>query len=70
MEGAKFYRVLDGGIPRQDSDCEILADVFDPSALANRPEPERDGFIEAFSADFGAVLDAFSIADCDAAGAD
>jgi hypothetical protein len=68
VECAEFHRVLDGRVSGQDSDCEILADVLNPTALADRPEPEHDGFIEASGSDFGAVLDSFGIADADAAG--
>src|SRR5690242_9175825 len=66
----EFYRVLDRRISRQDANCEILADVFDPTALSDRPEPERNRFIKAFGADLGAVLDSFGITDGDAAGQD
>ena len=54
-------------IPRQDANREILADILDPTALTDCTEPERYRFVEAFSGDFGAVLDPFSIADGDAA---
>jgi hypothetical protein len=54
-------------VSRQDSNCEVWADIFDPTALANRTEPESDRFIEGFGCDFGAVLDSFGIADGDAA---
>jgi hypothetical protein len=67
MKRTEFHSVLDRRVPRQDANCEVLADIFDPSTLADRPQPERDGFIEAFGADFGAVLDSFGIADADAA---
>jgi hypothetical protein len=70
MERTEFHGVLDRRISRQHADCEVLANVFDPTALANRTEPQGDGFIEAFGADFGAVLDSFQIVDRDAAGAD
>jgi len=64
----EFQSVLDRCISRQNSNREILADVLDPTALADRPEPERNGFVEAFSGYFGRVLDPFQIADGDAAG--
>jgi hypothetical protein len=70
MKRTEFNGVLDGSIPRQDANREILADVLDPTALADGPEHECDGFIEAFSRDFGAVLDSFGIADGDAARAE
>src|SRR5438445_2555737 len=70
MEGTEFHGVLDRRISRQDANREVLADVLNPSALADRPQPERDGFIEAFGADFGAVLDSFCIPDADAARTD
>jgi hypothetical protein len=69
-ECTEFHRVLDRRVPRQDTNREVLADIFNPTALPDRTHPERDGFIEAFGANFGAVLDAFSIADGDAAGTD
>src|SRR5260370_585358 len=67
MECTEFYCVLDGCISRQHADCKVLADVFNPTALANRTEPERDRFIEAFGSDFGTVIDSFSISDSYAA---
>jgi hypothetical protein len=67
MKGTEFYGVLDWGISRQYPDGEVLADVLDPDALADRPEPERDRFIEAFGSDSGRVLDSFGIANSDAA---
>ena len=70
MKCTEFHAVLNRRIPCQDSNCEILAYVLDPTALPDRPEPERDRFIEAFVSDFGAVLDSVSIADRDAAGTD
>ena len=68
MERPEFHGVLDRRIPRQDADCEVLADIFDPATLANRSQPECDRFVKAFGSDFGAVLDSFGIADGDAAG--
>jgi hypothetical protein len=70
MKRTEFDAVLDRRIPRQDANREILADVFDPTALPDGSQPERDGFIEAFGGDFCRVLDSFGIADGDAAGAD
>ena len=62
--------MLDRRISSQDANREILADVLRPTALADRSETERNGFIEAFGGDFGAVLDSFGIADGDAAVSD
>jgi len=62
--------VLDRRISGQDSDREVLADILYPTALADRSEPERDRFIEAFGGYFSRVLDPFGIADGDAAGTD
>lgn len=70
MECTEFHSVLDRCISRQDANREVLPDFFDPTALANRPEPERHGFVEAFCGDLSRVLDSFGIADRDAAGAD
>jgi hypothetical protein len=64
---AEFNAVLDGRISGQDADRKVLVDIFDPTALADRPQPERDGFIEAFGSHFSRVLDSFGIADGDAA---
>ncbi len=61
VECAEFHAVLDWRISRQDANREVLADVFDPITLANRPEAERHGFVEAFSSDLGCVLDPFPI---------
>jgi hypothetical protein len=38
--------MLDRRVSGQDSDREILADILDPTALADGPQPERDGFME------------------------
>jgi len=68
MESSELHRVLDGRIARQDPDRKVLADVLDPTALADRTKPERDCFVKAFGTDLGGVLDSFGIADRDAAG--
>ncbi len=68
MKCVEFHRVLDRRISRQYAIYEILADVFNPTALADRTERERNGFIETFSGYFGRVLDSFGIADGDTAG--
>ena len=70
FECPEFHAVLDRRIFRQDANREVLSDVLDPGALANRPQPERNGFVKAFSGNFGTVLDSFGIADANAAGAD
>jgi hypothetical protein len=70
MKRPEFHSVFDRGIAGQNSNREIPTYVFDPTALADRLEPQRDRFVEAFSSDFGAVLDPFGIADGDAAGTD
>src|SRR5579862_3628044 len=70
MERTELYRVFDRRISRQHSDRKVLADVFDPAALADRPQPKRDRFIEAFGRHFSRVLDSFGIPDGDAAGSD
>jgi hypothetical protein len=41
MECAELYRVLDGCVSGQDPNREILADILDPTALANRTEQTR-----------------------------
>ena len=66
----KFHSVLDRRIPRQDANREVLADVFDPAALADGLQPKRKRFVKRFGSDLGAVLNPFGIADRDAAGAD
>jgi hypothetical protein len=63
----EFHAVLDRRVPRQNADREVLADILDPRALADRPQPESDGFVEAFGGDFSAVLDSFGIVDTEAA---
>jgi hypothetical protein len=68
MKRSEFHSVLDWRISRQDSDREILTDILDPTALANRTQPERDGFVERFGSYLGGVLDAFGVPDGDAAG--
>ena len=68
MKFTEFYRVLDRRIPRQDSDRKVLADLLNPTALANRAEPESHSLVEGFRSDFGRVLDSLSIADRDATG--
>ena len=67
VKRTEFHGVLDRRISGQDFYREILPGIFDPTALANRLEPERDRFVEAFGANFGAVLDSFGIADGDPA---
>jgi hypothetical protein len=67
MKRAELHRVLDRRISRQHSDCKVLTDILDPTALPDRSEPERDRFIETFGGDLGAVLDSFGIADGNAA---
>jgi len=67
MKFAEFYGVLDRRISRQNSNCKVLADVLNPTALANRAQPERDRFIEASGRHFGRMLDPFKVADRDAA---
>lgn len=59
--------MLDRRISGQYPNREVLSDIFNPTALANRPQPERDRFIEAFGGYFSRVLDPFKIADSDAA---
>jgi hypothetical protein len=51
-ERTEFHRALDRRISCQDANREVLADILDPTALADRPEPQRDRFIEAFGGDF------------------
>jgi hypothetical protein len=58
-----FYR----RIPSQDTDREILADVLDPTALSDRPEPQRNRLIKAAGGNFRCVLDSFGIAEADGA---
>lgn len=70
MKRTEFHAVLDRRISCQNPDREVLADILDPSALADRTKPERNRFVETFGADFGAVLDSFRTADADAAGTD
>ena len=70
MECAELYAVLDRRVSGQDANREVLADVLNPAALANRTEPQGDCFVEAFGCDLGGVLDSLSIADRDAAGTD
>jgi hypothetical protein len=41
MECTEFYSVLHWRISGQDSDGEVLADVFNPTALPDRTEPEK-----------------------------
>ena len=67
MERPEFHGVLDRRIPRRNADCEVLADVFDPAALADGSESQCNRFVERFRCDFGAVLNTLSIADRDAA---
>jgi hypothetical protein len=67
MKRTEFHRVLDRRISRQHSNAEILADILGPTALADRSEPEGNGFIKTFGTDFGTVLNSFGIADRDAA---
>jgi hypothetical protein len=67
VECTKFYGVLDRRIPCQHSDRKVLADVLNPTALPDRPEPERNRFIEAFSRHLGTMLDSLGIADGNAA---
>jgi hypothetical protein len=67
MKRTEFHSVLDRRIPRQNANREIVADLRDPSALADRTESERDRFIEAFGGYLCRVLDSFGIADADAA---
>jgi hypothetical protein len=62
--------VLDRRISRQHANREVLADILDPTALADRPEPESHSFVKAFSGYLCRVLDSFKIADGDAAAAD
>ena len=62
--------MLDRRISGQHSDCEVLADLLDPTALQDRTEPERNRFIEALGGYLGCVLNSFGIADRDAAGTD
>jgi excisionase family DNA binding protein len=59
--------VLDGGVSYQDTDCEILRDAFDPTALSNRFQPKRNRFVEALGGNFCGVLDSFGVSDGDAA---
>ena len=63
MECTEFDRVLDRRISRQDSDCEVLADILDPTALSDRSQPECDRFIKALGGNFSSVLNSFSITD-------
>jgi hypothetical protein len=70
MECTEFHGVFDRRISGQDANGEVLADILDPTTLADRLEPKRDRFIEAFGSDFGAVFDSFCIADGDAAATD
>ena len=67
LERPEFYSVLHWRISGQNSDSEVLADVLNPTALTDGPEPERDRFIEAFGGNLCCVLDPFGIANGDAA---
>ena len=67
MESAEFHAVLDRRISSQDANREVLADIFDPTALANGADAERNRFVEGFGGHLCRVLDAFCIADGDAA---
>jgi hypothetical protein len=49
MECSEFYCVFDRRISRQNTDRKILPDIFCPTALPDRPQPERDRLIKAFS---------------------
>jgi hypothetical protein len=67
MKCKEFDGVLDGRISRQDADREVLADILYPAGLTDCPQPERNRFIEGFGSNFSSVLNAFEIADGDAA---
>jgi hypothetical protein len=68
MKRTEFHAVLDRRVSGQDSNGEVLADVLNPTALADRPQAKRDRFIEALGSNFSRVLDSFGIADSHAAG--
>lgn len=70
MKRTEFHTVLDRRVSRQDSDREVLADVFDPTALADRSEPKRNRFVKTFGSDFRRMLNSFRIADANAARSD
>ena len=52
--------MLDRRISRQDANCEVLADILDPAAVADGPQSERNRFIEAFGGYLGSMLDSFA----------
>jgi hypothetical protein len=45
----EFHCVLDWRVSGQHANREVLADVLDPIALADRPQAQRDRLIKAFS---------------------
>jgi hypothetical protein len=48
MKRPEFHAVLDRRISRQHTDCEVLSNVLDPTALADCPQAQRDRFIKNF----------------------